>query len=256
MTNGNTGIAVMDTGEIVESAITPKERFAGELETAAFVAKELNSVIEKQKDTWAVSLKGSAKNAPVYLKVEAWQYLGKAYEYRALLEGLVERDSEEPNAWVARVKIFDKFDRQVGSGDSICGTSDEPYWARQATFAKKSMAQTRAISKAYRSCLAWVAVLAGYEPTPYEEMPDDVQGVIKPKEEIQDDAPRAKPPITEKQTNLINGLTTGDESSVNLVVEFLGEVFPDAKEKLHLADLDIEQASDLITRLKAHKGLK
>jgi hypothetical protein len=34
-----------------------------------------------------------------------------------------------------------------------------------------SMAQTRANAKALRNVLAWVAVLAGYKPTPAEEMP-------------------------------------------------------------------------------------
>jgi hypothetical protein len=32
------------------------------------------------------------------------------------------------------------------------------------------MAQTRAIGKAYRNCLAWIIRAAGYEPTPAEEM--------------------------------------------------------------------------------------
>lgn len=37
-------------------------------------------------------------------------------------------------------------------------------------FQLRSMAQTRAGSKALRNVLAWVAVLAGYKPTPAEEM--------------------------------------------------------------------------------------
>jgi len=119
MNNETTGIVALGTGEITESAITPKDRFAGELATAASVAKELNNVIAKQKDKWAVSLRGHGPEAPVYLKVEAWQYLGKAYEYRALLDGPVERDTEEPNAWLERVKILDQFDGQDGSGETI-----------------------------------------------------------------------------------------------------------------------------------------
>lgn len=254
MTNQNTGIVALDTGEIMDSTLTPKERFAGELETAAFVAKELNSVIEKQKDTWAVSLKGSAKNAPVYLKVEAWQFLGKAYEYRAILDGIVERDIEEPNAWIARVKIFDKFDRQVGSGDSICGTSDEPYWAKQPTFAKKSMAQTRAISRAYRSCLAWVAVLAGYEPTPYEEM----QGVPQQDNDGNDPLPNyPQKPISQLQKNLIHSLAD-DGGCQQLVKDYLErvDITPDADGKRHLSDIGIRDASQLITDLKLFKGME
>jgi hypothetical protein len=39
-------------------------------------------------------------------------------------------------------------------------------------FQLASMSQTRACAKAYRNVLSWVAVLAGYRPTPAEELPD------------------------------------------------------------------------------------
>lgn len=34
-----------------------------------------------------------------------------------------------------------------------------------------SMAQTRALGKAYRMALSWIVKMADYEPTPAEEMP-------------------------------------------------------------------------------------
>jgi hypothetical protein len=39
-------------------------------------------------------------------------------------------------------------------------------------FQLRSMAQTRACAKALRNAFAWVVVLAGYRPTPAEELPD------------------------------------------------------------------------------------
>jgi len=42
-------------------------------------------------------------------------------------------------------------------------------------FQLRSMAQTRACSKALRNVLAWVVVLAGYKPTPAEEMESLIQ---------------------------------------------------------------------------------
>jgi hypothetical protein len=39
------------------------------------------------------------------------------------------------------------------------------------TYQLRSMAQTRAAAKALRNALAWVVVLAGYKPTPAEELP-------------------------------------------------------------------------------------
>lgn len=40
-------------------------------------------------------------------------------------------------------------------------------------FQLRSMAQTRAAAKALRNALAWVVVLAGYRPTPAEELPSE-----------------------------------------------------------------------------------
>lgn len=44
-------------------------------------------------------------------------------------------------------------------------------------FQLRSMAQTRAGAKALRNALAWVVVLAGYKPTPAEELPGRAEGV-------------------------------------------------------------------------------
>ncbi len=44
---------------------------------------------------------------------------------------------------------------------------------RVPLFQLKSMSQTRACAKCLRNVLAWVAVLAGYRPTPAEELPTD-----------------------------------------------------------------------------------
>ena len=43
-----------------------------------------------------------------------------------------------------------------------------------------SMAQTRAIGKAYRNCLAWIIRAAGYEPTPAEEMDYNTNTAVAP----------------------------------------------------------------------------
>ena len=48
----------------------------------------------------------------------------------------------------------------------------ERTWAKRDDYALRSMAQTRAISKAMRGPLGFVMTLAGFEATPLEEMPD------------------------------------------------------------------------------------
>jgi hypothetical protein len=55
-------------------------------------------------------------------------------------------------------------------------------------FQLRSMAQTRAGSKCLRNCFAWVAVLAGYKPTPAEEM----DGVFRDRVQTPETSPEAK----------------------------------------------------------------
>jgi hypothetical protein len=57
----------------------------------------------------------------------------------------------------------------VGRADAEC-TRDEPKWTDKDSFQLRSMAQTRASSKALRMPLGFVVKLAGYETTPAEEM--------------------------------------------------------------------------------------
>jgi len=47
---------------------------------------------------------------------------------------------------------------------------DEKNWAGRDKYALRSMVQTRAMAKALRNVMAWQVVLAGYKPTPAEEM--------------------------------------------------------------------------------------
>jgi hypothetical protein len=97
--------------------------------------------------------------------------------------------------------------RRINDGQSIarasaeCGAPDEldrhgkPLWASRPRYARRSMALTRATAKACRLAFSWVIVLAGYEATPAEEMPDhgntiDVTPVAAPS------TPRASAPAT------------------------------------------------------------
>lgn len=48
------------------------------------------------------------------------------------------------------------------------------------SFQLRSMAQTRAAAKALRNALAWVVVLAGYRPTPAEELPVERRAMPDP----------------------------------------------------------------------------
>jgi hypothetical protein len=60
----------------------------------------------------------------------------------------------------------------VGAGEGHCDRG-EYRWKSAQNYAIKSMAITRAQSKAGRTVFAWIMVLAGFSPTPAEEMPKE-----------------------------------------------------------------------------------
>lgn len=106
-----------------------------------------------------------------YPQVEAWQTLAAMLRLSSVLEW--SRRCE--GGWEARVVVRDSTGRDVGAGEAQC-TREERSWKNRDDFALRAMAQTRATSRALRSVLAFVMVLAGYSPTPAEEMPHEPSG--------------------------------------------------------------------------------
>jgi hypothetical protein len=77
--------------------------------------------------------------------------------------------------WEARVVAKTLNGQVVGAAEAMC-THSENTWRNRDEYALRSMAQTRAVSKALRLPLGFVMQLAGYEATPAEEMPTDDGG--------------------------------------------------------------------------------
>jgi hypothetical protein len=102
-----------------------------------------------------------------YVLVEGWQFAGG-------LMGLFPRVKDVKNIgegkWLAEVEIVNRRTGEViSSGFALCSKEE----VKKKTFdeyAILSMAQTRAIGKAYRNLIGWIMKLAGYEATPAEEM--------------------------------------------------------------------------------------
>lgn len=118
-----------------------------------------------------------------HLTVEAWQTLGAMLGVtpvcvwtRALEDG-----------WEARVEARTLDGRVIGAAEAECLRA-ESTWKSRDDYALRSMAQTRATSKALASVLRFVATLAGVQGTPAEEMPRDGGSNIK-----QPDAPATGP---------------------------------------------------------------
>ena len=140
--------------------VTPTE-FTDAIENARTKASILAEIVEEQELYTVIQGKK-------HLHVEAWKTIGKGYGLSPQIEWTRPIES---GGWEARCIFTDLAGEQVGSGEAECGTYGDGPWVDRASYAQRSMAQTRAISRAGRNCLDWVVVLAGFSATPFEEMP-------------------------------------------------------------------------------------
>ena len=76
----------------------------------------------------------------------------------------------------------------LASAEGFVG-DDESTWAKRPEYAKRAMAQTRAMSRVARSAFAHVVVLmdAGLETTPAEEIPTDDDGRPDSKDTVKEE---------------------------------------------------------------------
>lgn len=118
-----------------------------------------------------------------YVHVEGWQFAGS-------LLGIIPRIVQVENLsigkvykWKADSEIVNtKNGEIIARGFAIC-SSDELKKKSFDEYAVLSMAQTRAIGKAYRNVIGWIMKLSGYESTPAEEiMREEVTPM--PKEDV------------------------------------------------------------------------
>ncbi|MGV3538615.1 MAG: hypothetical protein ACO1OQ_02325 [Rufibacter sp.] len=109
-----------------------------------------------------------------YVNVEGWQYAGSRLGILPVVDELTNMSDSAEIKYLAKVNLLNlRTEQVVGAGFAICSNKEQGRKYYQE-YAIASMAQTRAIGKAYRNALAWIIRAAGYEPTPAEEM--DYQG--------------------------------------------------------------------------------
>lgn len=101
-----------------------------------------------------------------YVHVEGWQFAGGMM---GTFPRIVRVEKLESGAWLAEAEIVQLTTQKVISrGFALCSKTESKKKSFDE-YAVLSMAQTRAIGKAYRNVIAWVMKLAGYEGTPAEE---------------------------------------------------------------------------------------
>jgi len=150
------------------------------LAEASLVAKAVDRLVKSRPDL--VQVIGGRKHP----RFELLQIVGSMFRVTARVRET--RQLVQPDGWEAIAEAYHVPTGQViATGEGMCST-DEPDWAVRPKYEwrngrrekvgevpvtshqRRSMAQTRACSKALRLALGWVLGLAGYEATAAEEM--------------------------------------------------------------------------------------
>jgi hypothetical protein len=196
-----------------------------------------------------------------YVNVEGWQYAGSRLGILPIVEELTNLSDGQEVKYQSRVRLLNLRNEQiVGSGFAIC-SNKEPGKKFFQEFAVASMAQTRAIGKAYRNILAWLIRAAGYEPTPAEEMEylgrDEGQDRREsaPAPRVKAEAPAtvaATPTVVEEPAAPTVPMATTRQKAEILLLLNNDMVTKDEKEKMiaSINKLDRERADKAIDKLK------
>lgn len=140
---------------------------------AAKIATTLKDVITKQKLSRFF-------NGKEYVMVEGWEVLGTFLGVLPKERVVNELSDGSYEAFVDLVRSSDGV--IIGGASAICGI-DEKRWGSADRYARRSMAITRAVGKAYRTSFSWIISLAGYQPTPFEEMPGKEESYLETKDQ-------------------------------------------------------------------------
>ncbi len=121
-----------------------------------------------------------------YMMVEGWQFIGTQIGLTDIVKycdrvepsefelNRLKEDSLTYNEikYKAVVEVINQNGTVISKGFAFASNKEKKKTSFEE-YAIASMAQTRAIGKAYRNFLAWIVKMAGYEATPFEEVDKD-----------------------------------------------------------------------------------
>lgn len=138
------------------------------MQRAKKLAKELSNFA--RENSLQVEIAGRQ-----YMQVEGWQFIGTQMGLTDIVK-FCDRETEnvQPGEikYKAVVEIINQNGTVISKGFAFASNKEKKKTSFEE-YAVASMAQTRAIGKAYRNFLAWIVKMAGYEPTPVEEIDRD-----------------------------------------------------------------------------------
>lgn len=107
-----------------------------------------------------------------YVHVEAWQFAGAAMGIVPVVTGSERVPTNDPDEIKYRASVeLHRIDNDQIVGAGVAYSSNKEGRKRNfEEYAVASMAQTRAVSKAFRNVFGWLMKVSGYEATPAEEM--------------------------------------------------------------------------------------
>ena len=167
----------METQESVMPAVYPNGQDEGANDSSLFSHDPERAFLEAER---IVNVVSKRCNGPGYLvniggkqypKIEWWTTVSASLGLFPQTVFAKRLDRDDEIAYEARVEVR----RQgviIASGEAMC-SNKEHRWSQADEYAIKSMAITRASGKAYRIPLSFLAVMAGLEATPAEEIPAD-----------------------------------------------------------------------------------
>ena len=114
-----------------------------------------------------------------FVNVEGWQFAGASLGLMPIITETQDLSNETSIKYMATCEVRNiTTGTVVATGIALCSNAEKTkrYFDEYAIL---SMAQTRAIGKAYRNLLAWLMKAAGFEATPAEEMDFQVETPTK-----------------------------------------------------------------------------
>lgn len=118
-----------------------------------------------------------------YVRVEGWTTAAAMLGFVVREQGVTE--DKESGDFTAVVELVRASDATIiGRASALCGGDENP-WGKRPRYARRSMAVTRASGKVCRLAFSWIVNIAGFEPTPAEEMPSEPDHApVAPRREV------------------------------------------------------------------------
>lgn len=177
-----------------------------------------------------------------YVNVEGWLYAGSQLGILPVIVKVEDISRDGEYRYRAEAKLVNIHNQQeVGYGVAMCSNKEgkKKFFDEYAIM---SMAETRAVGKAYRLMIGWLMSAAGYSPTPFEEM--DNAEVVEEKKK-----PTAK--ATEQVEDTSAALSTEQRNQILLLLSH-STITEDERSKMKakVTTFTEERAAEVIAKLK------